>query len=202
MVVQAQGERWKAGAVKAGGEEGVGRMGEDGGEGGGLLLVERGRRGAVSCASGARVQVRQRRRWRPLSTETGGGLSVQFCGKRAVSLGRGVRRGGKGGVGKVRLLTRHTTVPQRWHSPTMSRAHLPIFPLVIRPIEELDPLLAHAWYDTRTHSASLAPGVASSLTQRRLWLTSCLRYWSRLARNCLQVLERSCREFRSSRLAS
>ena len=102
----------------------------------------------------------------------------------------------------MRLLTRHTTIPQRWHSPTMSRAHLPILPLVIRPIEKLDPLLAHAWCDTRTRSASLAPGVASSLTQRRLWLISCLRYWSRLARNCLQVLERSCREFRSSRLAS
>lgn len=98
MVVQAQGERRKAGAVKAGGEGGTERRGVDGGEAGGLLLLllERGRRGAVSWASGARVQVRQRRRWRPLSTGTGGGLSVQFCGGRAVSLGRGMRRGGKG----------------------------------------------------------------------------------------------------------
>lgn len=96
MVVQAQGERWKAGAVKAGGEEGAGRRGEGGGEAGGLLLLERGRRGAVSWASGARVQVRQRRRWRPLSTGAGGGLSVQFCGERAVSLGRGMWRGGRG----------------------------------------------------------------------------------------------------------
>jgi len=98
MVVQAQGERWKAGAVKAGGEEGAERRGEDGGEAGGLLLLllGRGRRGVVSWASGARVQVRQRRRWRPLSTGTEGGLSVQFCGERAVSLGGGMRRGGKG----------------------------------------------------------------------------------------------------------
>ncbi|OCL04644.1 hypothetical protein AOQ84DRAFT_112596 [Glonium stellatum] len=84
----------------------------------------------------------------------------------------------------------------------MSRAHLPIFPLVIRWFGELGPLLAHAWCEARMRSASLAPGVAASLTQRRLWLTSCLRYWSRLTRNCLHVLERACREFRSSRLAS
>ena len=99
-MVQTQGQRWKAGAVKAGREEGAGRRGEDGGEAGGLLQLERGRRGAVSWASGARVQVRQRRRWRPLSAGTRGGLSVQFCGERAVSLGRGVRSeeggGGKG----------------------------------------------------------------------------------------------------------
>lgn len=105
-MVQTQGQRWKAGAVKAGREEEAGRRGEDGGEAGGLLQLEQSRRGAVSWASGARVQVRQRRRWRPLSAGTGGGLSVQFCGERAVNLGRGVRREeGGGGEGCDYLTT-------------------------------------------------------------------------------------------------
>jgi hypothetical protein len=89
--------------------------------------------------------------------------------------------------------TRHTTTPQRWQSPTMSRAHFPMRPLVIRrPGARLN------WV---SRAASLLLS-SCSLQQWRVCFTSWSRYSSRLARNCLHVRERSCRVLRSSCLAS
>jgi hypothetical protein len=93
---------------------------------------------------------------------------------------------------QIRRHTRHTTTAQRWHSPTMSRAHLPMRPLVI--------LRA----DDRLNWASLGAPAASSLSlpQCSVCLTSWPRYSSRFARNCRHVRDRSCSVFRSSSPAS
>lgn len=100
---------------------------------------------------------------------------------------------------------RHTTVPHRRHSPTMSRAHDPTRPLVMRPIfSPLGPmvLLFQALRMERRPSARRGPGVVDSFEQRRARVMSCERYCRRFARNWRQVRDSSWRVFRSSREAS
>ena len=171
--------------------------------------VERGCEGVGSegrrvvwQARGTERQVRQRRRWRP--EESAGVFAVQFC-----ALPHTLDHGGRSSsVGETRsaLLTLHMTVPQRLHSATMSRAHLPTLPLVI-----LGPghsfatrlvLLRHVACDSRCLSAGASPGWTSSLEQRSDWVTSWSRNWSRFTRNWRHVRERLWRVLRSRRLAS
>lgn len=107
---------------------------------------------------------------------------------------------GRGWVRAVRQRTRQTTIPHLRHSPTMSRAQRPTLPLVIRPgcrDPLLKPLLLHAVCAAISSRPRRALGARASFEQRRVCVTSWLRYWSRFARNCRQVLERSCREFKS-----
>lgn len=115
---------------------------------------------------------------------------VQFC----------VIVSGWGFVRAVGQHTRQTTIPHLRHSPTMSLAQRPTLPLVMRPgcrDPLLKPLLRHAACAASSSRPKRALGARSSLEQRKVCVTSWLRYWSRFARNCRQVLERSWREFRS-----
>jgi hypothetical protein len=133
---------------------------------------------------GALLHVRHSLRWRARRMGVAGGFMVQFFNGVSASHTHSSRR---------HRQTRHTTTPQRWQSPTMSRAHLPMRPLVIRrPGAKLN------WV-SRTASLSLS---SCSLQQCSVCLTSWSRYSSRFARNCLHVRDKSCRVLRSSCLAS
>lgn len=101
--------------------------------------------------------------------------------------------------------TRHTTVPHRRHSPTMSRAQAVdrdrgyLRGAVVRGGSLV---VCHIIGEAKERAARPGGGVLGSLTQRSVPVISRLRYWMRFSRNWRQVRERSCSELRSSEDAS
>jgi hypothetical protein len=155
---QLQGARSKAEAVKARGESLSKSNGgvydntgddEDSDD-------ERCFSGAKRYGRGAAVHIRHSRRWRTLNVGLGGGFIVQFYS--AVS------------TISVHIMpwwhTLHTTCPQRWQSPTMSRAHWPTRPLVSRPSK------AVLYWPSCSREPSFDWRSASSLQQCSVFLTS------------------------------
>lgn len=123
--------------------------------------------GEVWRESGTKRQVLQRRRCRPDNAGTGGGFAVQFC--------RQFKSDRSPSLGVVRSHTRQTTAPHFLHSPTMSLAHCPTFPLVILwPCHSRasGPLVRQIMCDSLNRSASAAPRCVSSFEHRSDCVTS------------------------------
>lgn len=125
---------------------------------------------------GAALHVRQRRRIRSFMAVWEGGLIVQFL---------------------------QTTLLQRRHSPTMSRAHLPTFPRVIRPEPELPWLSSFSTDLTLLGIAVPASSISAtvsiySFSQRRVSRTSWCRKGARFTRNWRHVRDKACKVLRST----
>lgn len=186
VVVQMQGVRSKAGAVKARGCGGGEASGGSVGMSGSVSEVweeARGRGDAVRRARGAREHVLQRRRWRARRVGVGGGLAVQFWMVSEWTAGWGEL-----------LRTLQTTAAHRWHSATMSRAQRATRPLVSA--------LPPAGRSAAPAPCACRSPASTSKSQCSVCRMSWSRYSRRLARNCLHVRDRSCSELRSSSRAS
>lgn len=82
-------------------------------------------------------------------------------------------------------------------NPTISLAHFPTLPLVIRPMFDELPLLAQAERDSRNLSARVTLRPHSSLEHRSERAISCVRYCNKFVRNARHVRDRLCRLLRS-----
>lgn len=118
-----------------------------------------------------------------------GGLIVQFCRVWFSNLAVFVRREG-GGI----WLTLHTTLAQRRHSPTMSRAHLATFPRVIRvrsPLGRLSSRMTDLTLSGRTEPLSNISARVSmySFSHRRVSLASWWRNGAKFTWNWRHVFD-------------
>ena len=104
--------------------------------------------------------------------------------------------------GKFKL-TLHTILPQLRHSPTISRAHLPTLPRVMRPEPALPWLKRRKTDLTLVGMAAPASSISStvsmySFSQRRVSRTSWCRNGARLRWNWRHVRDKAWRVFRST----